>query len=210
MISCPIRVLIADDHSIVREGLVSIIGREVDMKVVAAAATGRQTVELFWKHTPDVTLLDLRMPEMDGIEVMRAIHPRVPAARFLVLTIYDGDEEVFQALDAGALGYILKQDMVMSELLRAIRAVHSGLRWVPPGVAARLVEHLTQPELSGRQVEVLRLIVKGLSNKEIATTLSVTESTVKGYVNAILRKLGVTDRTQAAIVAVRRGIAYFE
>ena len=200
-----IRILIVDDHLVVRMGLRSLIDSQPDMVVVAEAATGRETIERFRETKPDVVLMDLRMPDIGGVEATGAICGEFPNAHVLVLTTYDGDENIYRALQAGARGYLLK-DIPRDEFLNAVRAVHTGQYFVPPVVAARLAQRVPALELSDREVEVLRLIVEGLSNKEIAVALSITESTVKNHVNSILAKLKVKDRTQAATTALRRGI----
>lgn len=205
----PIRILISDDHFLVRVGLATVINTQSDMTVVAEAGDGRQAVEMFRQHLPDVTLMDLRMPEMNGIEAIQAICREFPDSRIIVLTTYDGDEDIYRALQAGARSYILK-DMVGDQLLDAIRAVHAGQRRIPPEIAARLAERMPRSELTPRELEVLRLIVKGKSNKEIAGALFVTEGTVKVHVNNLLGKLGVSDRTQAATVAIQRGIVHLD
>jgi two-component system NarL family response regulator len=205
----PIRVLIADDHFVVRMGLAAVITTQPDMTVVAEAANGRQALEFFRQHRPDVTLMDLRMPEMDGIEAITAIRKEFPDSRFIVLTTFDGDEDIYRALQAGARSYLLK-DMLQDGLIEAIRAVHAGQRRIPAQVANRLAERMDRTELTSRELEVLRLIVEGKSNKEIAAQLSIAEGTVKIHINNILSKLGVTDRTQAATFALKRGIIHLD
>ena len=200
-----IRILIADDHLVVRIGLRSMIDTQPDMNVIAEAANGREAVELFRDHQPDVTLIDLRMPVMGGVEAVGVIHEEFPGARIIVLTTYDGDENIYRALQGGARAYLLK-DIPREEFLDDIRAVYQGQYCIPPAVAARLAQRIPGPELSARELEVLKLIVEGMSNKEIASALSITESTVKNHVNSILSKLNVKDRTQAATTALRRGI----
>jgi DNA-binding NarL/FixJ family response regulator len=204
-----IRILIADDHFVVRMGLTAVIHTQPDMTVVAEATTGRQAVELFRAHRPDIALMDLRMPEMDGIEAITAIRQEFPESRFIVLTTYDGDEDIYRALQAGARAYLLK-DMLRDGLVEAIRAVHAGQRRLPAEVANRLAERMNRTELTARELEVLRLIVLGRSNKEIAAELSIAEGTVKIHINNILSKLGVSDRTQAATFALQRGIVHLE
>jgi two-component system, NarL family, response regulator len=205
----PIRVLIADDHFVVRMGLTAVVTTQPDMAVVAEAANGRQALELFRHHRPDVTLMDLRMPEMDGIEAITAIRKEFPDSRFIVLTTFDGDEDIYRALQAGARSYLLK-DMLQAGLVEAIRAVHAGQRRIPAEVAARLAERMDRTELTSREMEVLGLIVKGKSNKEIAASLKIAEGTVKIHINNILSKLGVSDRTQAATFALQRGIIHLD
>lgn len=204
-----IRVLIADDHFVVRMGLAAVIHTQTDMTVVAEATTGKQAVDLFRQHRPDVTLMDLRMPEMDGIEAITAIRREFPDSRFIVLTTYDGDEDIYRALQAGARAYLLK-DMLRDALVEAIRAVHAGQRRLPAEVANRLAERMNRTELTARELEVLRLIVAGKSNKEIAAALFIAEGTVKIHINNILSKLGVSDRTQAATFALQRGIVHLD
>jgi two-component system NarL family response regulator len=205
----PIRVLVADDHFVVRIGLRALIDAEPDMEVVAEASTGRQAVELFRQHRPDVTLMDLRMPVMNGLEAIQAIREGAPEARVIVLTTYDGDEDIYRALNAGARAYLLKE-MDREELLQVIRAVHAGQRRVPPEIGARLAEAMPRSELTRRELEVLDLVVKGFSNKRIGDALSITEGTVKIHVNNILGKMGVADRTEAATTAIRRGIVHLD
>jgi len=200
-----IRVLIADDHPIVREGLAALINRPADMEVIAEVSNGREAFEQFLIHQPDVTLMDLRMPEVDGVDSILAIREQVPTARIIVLTTFDGDEDIYRGLRAGAKGYLLK-DTCREELLECIRAVHDGRTWIPPAVAAKLVARIGGPDLTSRELEVLNLMVAGKSNKEIGAALSVSEGTIKAHVNRILEKLGVSGRTEATAVALRRGI----
>jgi DNA-binding NarL/FixJ family response regulator len=202
-----IRIMVVDDHPVVREGFAGMIGTEPDMKLVAEARSGDEALRLFRDHRPDVTLMDLRMPGLNGVEAIRAIRREFPQSRFIVLTTYDGDEDIYRALQAGAQAYLLK-DMLCDEILTAIRAVHAGHRRIPAEVGTRLAERMSGLELSGREQEVLELVVKGKSNKEIASQLDITEATVKGHLTNILSKLGVTDRTQAAITALRRGLVH--
>jgi two-component system NarL family response regulator len=204
-----IRILIVDDHWVVRTGLKSMIDSQPDMAVVAEAANGQEAVQLFREHRPDIVLMDLRMPGLNGVEATVEIRAQFLEARIVVLTTYDGDENIYRALQAGARAYLLK-DIPRNEFLDDIRAVHSGQYCIPPGVAARLAQRMPHPDLSSRELEVLKLIVEGMSNKEIDSTLSVTESTVKNHVNSILGKLNVRDRTQAATAALRRGIVMVE
>jgi two-component system, NarL family, response regulator len=203
--STSIRVLIADDHSIVRQGLATIIDRDPEMTVIAQAEDGQQAIALFREHHPDVTLMDLRMPQIGGVEAITAICAEFKQARIMVLTTYDGDEDIYRGLQAGAQGYLLK-DAKPNELLNAIRTIHSEQKYVPPEVGAKLVQRMSNPELSERELDVLRLMAQGMSNLDIGTALSVGESTVKSHVNRILSKLGVSDRTQAVIVAIKHGI----
>lgn len=200
-----IRVLIADDHLIVRQGLATIINRDPEMAVIAQAEDGQQAIDLFREHQPDVILMDLRMPKVTGVEAIRAICAETKTARIIVLTTYDGDEDIYNGLHSGAQGYLLK-DTKSTELRNAIRAVHRGEQYIPPNVGAKLAQRLNNPELKERELEVLSLIAQGMSNATIASALSISENTVKTHVNRILSKLGVSDRTQAVIVAVKRGI----
>jgi DNA-binding NarL/FixJ family response regulator len=204
-LSTPIRILIVEDHNVVRQGLVALIKTVPDMHVVAEAGDGKQAVELFRKHKPDVTIMDLRLPEMSGVEAITEIRRSFPAARIIVLTTFDGDENIYRALQAGARGYLLK-DMFGEELMDAIRTVHAGKTRIPAPVAQRLAERMAGPALTSRELDVLRLIVSGKSNKEIGNDLVISEATVKTHINSILSKLGVTDRTQAATTALQRGI----
>lgn len=202
----PIRVLIVDDHPVVRTGLALMLKYESDMAAIAEASNGLEAVQLFREQQPDVTLMDLRMPAMDGVAAIAAIRAEFAEARIILLTTYDGDEEIYQGLRAGAKGYLLK-DAPCEELLAAIRAVHEGQSHIPAVVGAKLVERMGNPELSEREREVVQLIAKGMSNQEIALALGITEGTVKFHVNNILSKFQVHDRTQAVIVALKRGIA---
>ena len=203
--STVIRVLIVDDYLIVRQGLAAIIEQEGDMSVIGQAEDGIEAIKLFRQEQPDVTLMDLRMPQMGGVEAIAAICAEFAKAKIMVLTTYDGDEDIYQGLRAGAKGYLLK-DLKPNELRTAIRAVYNGQQYIPSEVAAKLVQRMTNPELSDRELEVLRLIAQGMSNLEISAALYIGESTVKTHVNRILSKLNVKDRTQATIVALKRGI----
>lgn len=205
----PIRILIVDDHLVVRMGLRSMIETQSDMVVVAEAANGSEAIELFRVHRPDIVLMDLRMPGLGGVEVTRAIREEFSDARIIVLTTYDGDENIHRAFQAGARAYLLK-DIPRNEFLEDVRTVHNGQYCIPPAVAVRLAQRMPHPELSARELEVLKLIVQGMSNKEIGSALSVTESTIKNHVNSILSKMNVRDRTQAATTALRRGIVMLD
>lgn len=205
----PIRILVVEDHNVVRQGLVALVKTVPDMAVVAEASDGKQAVELFRTHTPDVTIMDLRLPLMSGVEAITAIRQEHPAARIIVLTTFDGDEDIYRALQAGARGYLLK-DMFGEELMDAIRTVHAGKTRIPPAVAQRLAERMGGPSLTGRELGVLKLIVAGNSNKEIGKELNISEATVKTHINSILSKLQVNDRTQAATTALQRGIVHFD
>ncbi len=202
-----IRILIAEDHLIARVGVSTIVNMQPDMTVVAEAANGQQAVELFRKHLPDVTLLDLRMPVMSGVEAAVAIRRQHPEARLIALTTYGGDEDIRRALQAGVQAYLTK-DVLHDELLKAIRAVHGGETFLPPSVATTLAAQFPGSVLSAREMDVLSLIVDGLANKQIAYKLNIAEHTVKNHVKSILAKLGVADRTQAATAAIQRGIIH--
>jgi DNA-binding NarL/FixJ family response regulator len=201
--------MLVDDHYLVRVGLTSILALEGDMVVCAEASTGEQAVALFETERPDVTLMDLRLPGMSGTEATRAIRGRFPEARIVVLSTYAGDEEIHGALQAGALGYVLKSAS-RADLLLAVRKAAAGERHIPKDVAARLAERLLHTQLSPREVEVLRLVANGRRNKEIAARLEITEGTVKIHVSNILSKLGVSDRTEAVTAALQRGIVQLE
>jgi len=203
--SKPIRILIADDHPVLRYGIATLVGAEPDMELVAQASTGQEAIEQFRLHQPDVTLMDLQMPGMNGIEAMIVIRSEFPNARIIVLTTYAGDVQVTRALKAGARAYILKGRLA-GELLETIRAVHAGQKRITPQVAAELAEHAGESGLTEREMEVLRLIAAGNANKEIAAQLSISEETVKSRVSNILSKLGANDRTHAVTIALKRGI----
>jgi DNA-binding NarL/FixJ family response regulator len=200
-----IRILAADDHQLIRQGIAGLIADEPGMTLVAEAANGREAIELFRRHRPDVTLMDLQMPEMNGFEAMTAIRAEFPEARIIVLTTYTGDVQVLRAIKAGASGYLLKSTLV-NEMLAAIRAVHAGRKALSAEVSFDLAEHSAQEALSPLEVRVLRLIANGHTNKEIAAKLSVTEEAVKSQVRNILSKLGTDDRTHAAVIGLKRGI----
>jgi DNA-binding NarL/FixJ family response regulator len=200
-----IRVLSADDHALLREGIAALVGNQPDMELVAEACDGREAVELFRKHQPDVTLMDLQMPEMGGIDALSAIRGEFPEARVIVLTTYTGDIQVMRAMKAGARAYLLK-GLLRKELIETIRAVHAGQRRMAPEIAAEVAEHATDDVLTAREIDVLRLIAGGNANKEIAAQLSITEETVKGYVKNILAKLGAKDRTHAVTIGLKRGV----
>jgi DNA-binding NarL/FixJ family response regulator len=203
--SGPILVLTVDDHALLRKGIVGLVNAESDMKVVAEASTGLEATKQFKQHRPDITLMDLQLPDMSGIEAMIAIRQEFPEARIIVLTTYAGDAQAVRALKAGARGYLLKAD-VNDELLDTIRSVHAGHRWIHPDVAAELAEYIGREALTVREIEVLRLIAAGNANKEIGAKLSVAEDTVKRHVTKILGKLDANDRTHAVTIALKRGI----
>jgi DNA-binding NarL/FixJ family response regulator len=203
-----IRVLIVDDHPVVCRGLAAIIQTEHGMSVVGQAFNGVQAVQMFHVHKPDVTLMDLRMPAMGGVEAIRAIRETSPTAVFIVLTTYHGDEDIHRALKAGAQSYMLK-GMSDTELVGAIRNVHAGLRYLPQPVLDSLANRPPKSELTEREMQILNLIVKGMSNRQIAESLGITEPTVKWHVNILLSRLNVSDRTQAAVAALQRGLVEF-
>jgi two-component system NarL family response regulator len=203
-----VRVLVAEDQAIVRAGLAALVGYQSEMEVVASASDGQEAVRLYRELQPDVTLMDLRMPRQGGVEAIEAIRAGDPDARIIVLTTYDGDEDVYKALHAGAQGYLLK-DAPTEELLGAIRAVARGERYIPAAVARRLADRaMAGAPLSEREIEVLRLVAAGMTNREIAAQLFIAEGTVKTHLNSVHEKLGVRDRTEAVMVAVRRGILH--
>lgn len=207
--SAAIRILIVEDHHVVRQGFIALLRMVEGFHIVAEAPDGDRAIELFRLHRPDVTLMDLRLPTISGVETIGKIRSEFPDARIIVLTTFDGDEDIYRALQAGAKGYLLK-GMNADELIGAIRAVHGGKSRIPAEVAERLAERLSGPTLTQRETDVLRLIVGGNSNKEIAGALFISEATVKTHVNNLLGKLGVTDRTQAATTALQRGIVHFD
>jgi two-component system NarL family response regulator len=200
-----IRVLVVDDHTVVRDGLVAIIQQEKDMDVVAETGDGRKAVELWKKHKPDVTLMDLRMPELDGVNAIYEIRAADPNARIIVLTTFDGDEDIYRGMRAGAKSYLLK-DVRREELFQCIRDVHAGRTFVPPAIACKLAERLNVEALTPRELEVLRLVADGKPNKLIGSDLAITEVTVKSHVQSVFRKLNVLSRTEAIAVANRRGL----
>ena len=202
-----IQILIADDHFIVRLGLVGLINTEPDMEVIAEAADGAQAIELFRKLNPDLAVLDMRMPVKNGIETTRELRKTNPKARILILTAFDGDEEIHKALEAGAQGYVLKNS-TGEKLIPAVRAVAAGQRWVPKEVASRLTTRNLFEELTPRELQVLQQLARGLSNKEIADHFKITEYTAKDYLKNILAKLRVADRTEAVTAALQRGIIH--
>jgi DNA-binding NarL/FixJ family response regulator len=200
-----IRVFCVDDHPLLREGISAIINNQPDMSLVAEAATGGEAIQKFSEHQPDVTLMDLRLPDMSGIDALIAIRADFPEARIIMLTTFEGDVEIQRSLEAGARGYLLKS-MPPKELVEGIRQVHAGKKRIPPQLAAQLAEHLGDESLTEREIEVLRHVAGGNRNREIAERLFISEETVKVHIKHIMEKLGAADRTQAVAIAVRRGI----
>lgn len=201
----PIRILLVDDHPLLREGVTGLVADQSDMQLVSEASNGYEAIEQFRKHHPDITLLDLQMPDLNGIDAMIAIRAEFPQARIIVLTTYTGDAQVVRALRAGARAYLLKS-LLRRELLDTIRAVHAGQKRIAPEVARQIAEHAADEPLTSREIEVLRLVAAGKANKMVADHLGITEETVKGHVKNILSKLGANDRTHAVTIALRRGI----
>jgi DNA-binding NarL/FixJ family response regulator len=201
----PIRILAADDHVLLRRGIAAIIASQPDMSLVAEASDGREAVEQYRTHRPDITLMDLQMPEMNGLDAMIAIRTEFPEARIIMLTTYAGDVQVLRAIKVGARGYLLKT-LLDKELLETIRAVHGGKKMLSAEASYELAEHATSDALTPAEIDVLRLIAAGHANKQIAAQLSITEDTVKGRVKSILSKLGANDRTHAAMIGIKRGI----
>ena len=199
------KVLIVDDHPLLRAGIAAVIGGESDMVLVGEASNGREALERFRELRPDVTVMDLQMPELDGVAATAAIIDEWPDARVIMLSTYRGDAQAYRALKAGACGYMLKST-VRTDLLNALRAVHAGRRHIPPEIAAELAEHMVESALSGRELEVLKLVAAGNTNKAIATSMFVSEDTVKSHMKNISSKLGANDRTHAVMIAVKRGI----
>jgi DNA-binding NarL/FixJ family response regulator len=205
----PIRILVADDHPVVRTGLTAVLVQQADLELVAEAENGERAVALYREHHPDVCLMDLRMPVMDGVEAIRAITTEFPSARILALTTYEGDADIRRALEAGARGYLLK-DMLLTDVIRAVRAVHRGERVIPNAVAARLAEFPERSDLTEREREVLQLVARGLSNKEVARAIGRTDETVKIHLKNLFGKLDVADRTEAVTVALARGLIHLD
>ena len=201
----PIRILVVDDHPIVRQGIVALMATQSDLALVAEAGTGREALQQFRTHHPDITLMDLQMPEMSGLDAIIAIRAESPEARIIVLTTYLFDVQVLRALKAGARGYLMKNSLHM-EVLEAIRGVHLGKKWLSPEAAFQLAEHATDEALTPGEIRVLSLIAEGYANKEIAAKLSTSEGTIKGHIRNIMEKLGAKDRAHATMIAVRRGI----
>jgi DNA-binding NarL/FixJ family response regulator len=200
-----IRVMAVDDHPLLREGIAAVIQDQEDMVLIAEASNGREAIEGYRAHRPDVTLMDLQMPEVNGVEAITAICGEFPGARIVVLTTYSGDVQALRAIKAGALGYLLK-GMIRKELLDTIRAVHAGRRRIPPEIATEIAEHVSQDALTNRELEVLQHVAAGNANKEVAARLGVSEETVKAHMRNVLAKLSANDRTHAVMIAVRRGI----
>jgi len=201
----PIRVFCVDDHPLLREGIGALVNNQPDMLLIGEAATGAEAIQLFKQHVPDVTLMDLRLPGISGIDTLIAIRSEFPEARIIMLTTFEGDVEIQRALQAGARGYLLK-NMPPAELLDVIRQVHAGKKRIPPAIASQLAEHLSDETLTGREVEVLRAVAEGNRNRNIAEKLFISEETVKVHIKHIMEKLGASDRTQAVAIGLRRGI----
>jgi DNA-binding NarL/FixJ family response regulator len=203
----PIRILIVDDHPIMRVGLAALLASSKEMEMVAEAGSGEEAVTLFARYLPDITLMDLRLPGISGVETIRRIRSQFPKARFIVLTTYEGDEDIFQAIEAGAAGYLVK-GMPQEMLVNAVKRVHAGGRYLPPSMSQALASRMPDSSLSNREREVLVLLAKGKSNKEIASQLGITEATVKCHVSVILMRLDASDRTQAVVIALQRGLIH--
>ena len=201
----PIRILIVDDHPLLQEGIALVVDHEPDMQLVGTASTGRESIELFEKMRPSLVLMDLRLPDMSGIDAMIAIRAKSPFAKVIILTTFEGDVEVNRALKAGAAGYLLKT-MPRKQIVESMRLIHAGRRRIDPDVAANLAEHMGQETLSQREIQILKEVAEGNRNKEIAAHLTLSEETIKSHLKNILEKLGAADRTQAVSIAVRRGI----
>jgi DNA-binding NarL/FixJ family response regulator len=204
-----IRLMVVDDHPVVRQGLVALLKTVDGIEVVAEASDGGEAVTQYSLHQPDVTLMDLRLQTVGGVEAIRLIRSKSPGARIIVLTTFDGDEDIYRAMQVGAKAYLLK-GMSIEDLISTIRAVHLGRSRIPPEIAEKLAERMSGPQLTNRELGVLQLIVQGRSNKEIASKLVISEATVKTHINSLLAKLGVSDRTQAATAAIQRGIVHLD
>jgi two-component system NarL family response regulator len=204
-----IHVLVIDDHPMIRAGLSATIEPEPDIKIIASADNGREGVELYRRHQPDVVLMDLKMPEMGGVDAIRAIRADFPLAKIVVLSTYEGDEDIYRAMQAGAVTYLLKNTR-SEKMIGVIREVAGGARPVQPEVAQKLTDRMFQPVLTPREIEVIRLVARGMRNKEIAAALTITEETAQSHVKSILAKLSVHDRTEAVAVATRRGIVHLD
>ncbi len=205
----PIRILVVEDHHVVRQGLVALLSVVDGVEVVGEAADGEAALAAYASAHPDITLIDLRLPRRSGVEVIQTVRARLPHARFIVLTTFDGDEDIYRALQAGARAYLLK-GMTVDVLVSTIRQVHAGKSCIPPVIAQKLAERMSAEELTHREQDVLEQIVRGRSNKEIGVELEITEATVKTHINSLLGKLGVSDRTQAATLAIQRGLVQLE
>lgn len=203
----PITVLSVDDHDLVRKGLAAILSTEADLELVAEASTGQDAIRLYRQYRPDITLMDLRLPGQDGIETTREIRHEFPAAKIIALTSYDGDQDIYRALEAGVRGYLLKE-MVHTDVIRAIRTVYAGKRFIPQEVSQQLNEFFPEVALTPREIEVLTLVARGFGNKEVGDVLGTAPGTVKAHVQSILSKLGAKDRTHAVTIALRRGILH--
>ncbi len=204
-----IRILVVDDHHVVRQGLVALLKIMPGIEVIGEAGDGMEAIALHRSLRPDITLMDLQLPKLGGVEAITRIRAESPSARFIVLTTFDGDQDIYRALQAGAKAYLLK-GMTIDELISTIRTVHSGKTSIPAAIAEKLAERISSQELTGRELEVLQRIVAGRANKEIASDLNISEATVKSHVNSLLSKLGVADRTHAATVAIQRGIVHLK
>lgn len=207
--SHPIRILLADDHPSLRDGLASILNSQSDLTVVAEAGTGREAVEKAKSFNPDVMIVDLRMPDGDGIQTIKELAGSHPDIKTLVLTTYDNEEDIFRALEAGARGYILK-DTTRQEIIESVRQVHAGNRFLPPAIAARLADRMIRPNLTPRELDVLRLVSRGRTNKEMAAAMFVSEETIKTHMKGLFQKLGVHDRAEAVGIALQRGLLRLE
>ncbi|MDX2240070.1 MAG: response regulator transcription factor [Leptolyngbyaceae cyanobacterium bins.302] len=205
----PIRILLAEDHDIVRDGIAAVLNSHEQFTVIAQVANGAEAIAAYRTHQPDVTLMDLRMPVVEGVDAIKQIHSEFPQARIIILTTYDTDEDIYRGLQAGAKGYLLKGTK-STELVTAIQQVYNGQRYIPPDVAIKLAQRIQGAELTDRELEVLRLMTKGRGSKEMSAALNVSEGTVRFHINNILSKLGVRDRTQAVLTALRRGLTRLE